>query len=159
MIEQFKGWWITISEREQKLVLVSAIAFFIGILYWGLVQPLNNNLNDAQLKLKRAEQTLTWVQEKSTDIVKMGSANKKPIRNVKLSRLMTQTAIKYQIAFTRIVDKDQKVDLSLDEIEFNHLAKWMSYLKKNYGVIVLDIELSKTKKKGFVKVNRLSLGY
>ena len=159
MVDQFKSWWITISEREQKLVIVSAAVFFVGILYWGILSPLNTKLENAQLKHERAEQTLSWMQEKLTEIVKSGSATRKITQKTNLSRLMTQTAQKYQITFTRLVDKKQKVDVSVDDIEFNKLVKWMTHLKEKYSVTVIDIELTKSKMKGYVKVNRLSLGY
>lgn len=159
MVEQFKRWWATISEREQKLVMISAAVFFIGVLYWGILSPLNSKLEAAQLKLDRAEQTLSWVQEKSTEIIKSGGAAKKVTQKTNLSSLMTQTAKKYQITFTRLVDKKQKVDVSVDDIEFNKLVNWMTHLETKYSVKVIDIELTKSKMKGYVKVNRLSLGY
>jgi hypothetical protein len=33
------------------------------------------------------------------------------------------------------------------------------YLRNNYGVVVIDLDLEKAKQQGYIKVNRLSLGY
>lgn len=159
MIDQFKGWWATISEREQQLVMVSGAVFLLGIIYWGIFSPLNSNRADAQLKLERAEQTLTWTQEKATEIIKSGGSENKVIHNTNLSHLMTETAKKYQIKFTRLVDKTETVNVSMEEVEFNKLENWMVYLKVKYSLTVVDIELTKSKDKGYVIVNRLSLGY
>lgn len=159
MIDQFKSWWTTISEREQQLVMVSGVVFLVGILYWGIFSPLNTNRADAQLKLERAEQTLIWTQEKATEIIKLGGSKKREIQKTNLSRLMTQTAKKYQIKFTRLVDKKETVNVSMEDVEFNKLENWMAYLKLKYSVVVVDIELTKSKNNGYVIVNRLSLGY
>jgi general secretion pathway protein M len=160
MQEKFQEWWASISEREQIMTGVSALVIAIGILYWGIYSPLNNAYEANQLKLNRAKQTLTWVQTSATTLVKAGATTqKRKPKQQNLSQLLNRTHKKYDITFKRIVNKRGKVDVWVEDVDFHKFSKWLALLEKRYSVEVLDIDLVKKDHKGYVQINRLSLGY
>jgi len=160
MQEKFQEWWASISEREQIMTGVSALVMAIGILYWGIYSPLNNAYEANQLKLDRAEKTLAWVQTSATTLVKAGATiqQSKP-KNQNLSQLLNHTSKKYNITFKRIVNKKGKVDVWVEDVDFSKFTKWLALLEKRYSIEVLDIDLVKKDRKGYVQINRLALGY
>ena len=159
MVEQFKHWWASLNFREKQLVTAGCVLFAIAVLYWGIWSPINTKFEKAKLTFQRAEKTHLWVEKQSQVIVNNGGGLQKQTNKMTLSELMTQTGGKFGIKFTRIVTKKQRVAVSLDNIAFNRVADWLVYLRNNYGVVVIDLDLEKAKQQGYIKVNRLSLGY
>lgn len=159
MVDQFKNWWDSLNLREKQLVGAGGVLFVIAVIYWGIWQPVNTKLEKANLTLQRAEKTLLWVEKKSQFLVNHRGGLQKQTQKMILSELMTQSGQKFGIKFTRITEKKQTVAVSLDKIAFTQLARWLVYLENNYSVVVIDIDLAKADQQGFIKVNRLSLGY
>ena len=62
-------WWQSISSREQRLVLVCSAAFAVGLLYWGIFQPLSDRTEQAQMRLNSEKQLLSWVSQSADHIV------------------------------------------------------------------------------------------
>ena len=58
-----KAWWQQLNTREQQLVLGMSIVVLIFVFYNAVWQPLNTGLADAEKKLTRQQQLLSWVQE------------------------------------------------------------------------------------------------
>ena len=159
MVDQFKNWWDSLNLREKQLVGAGGVLFVITVIYWGIWHPINSKLEKANLTLQRAEKTLLWVEKKSQFLVNHRGGLQKQTQKMILSELMTQSGQKFGIKFTRITEKKQTVAVSLDKIAFTQLARWLVYLENNYSVVVIDIDLAKADQQGFIKVNRLSLGY
>ncbi|MCK5819554.1 MAG: type II secretion system protein M [Psychromonas sp.] len=159
MVEQFKDWWMSLDLREKQLVGAAGVLVVIGFIYLSIWNPIITKLEKAKSKLHSAEKTLLWVENKSPLIINLGGGSIKPTKKIILSELMTETGNRFLIKFTRIVDKKQYVDVSVEDLDFNMLVAWLIYLKKNDAIVVQNIDLTKLKKPGYVKVNRLSLGY
>ncbi|PKF61456.1 type II secretion system protein M [Psychromonas sp. psych-6C06] len=157
-MEQFKAWWESISPREQQLAVASAVVIGIAVLYWGIWTPLSNQLSEAQKQLTRAETRLAWTQEKATLLLKSG-AGKATKRRGNLTQILNSSARQNQITFSRIVNKKDKIEVWINEVEFDAFLAWLTKLSNQHGVAVLNADLAKTDRTGYVKVNRLLLGY
>lgn len=159
-MDQIKDWWESASEREQRLVLISAVVVLVGILYFALWQPLSNELTMQQQRLKQAQQTLKWVDSNSKKLVEAGvSSGNNSARKQNLSQLINKTSKRYQINISRIQSRENSVDVWVNSAEFNQFVEWTSKLKNQYGVQVQTVDISRGKEKGLIKVSRLSLSY
>jgi len=154
---QFKEWWESISPREQQLSMISAVFIIIAILYWGIWTPLNDQLNTSKEQLANAEETLTWTQDKAT-ILLQSNTGKKPVTGRNLTKILNRTARQDNITFSRIVNKKDKIEVWITEVEFNAFVKWTANLSNKHGIAVLNADLAKTDRSGYIKVNRLLLG-
>lgn len=154
---QFKDWWESISPREQQLSMLSAVVIFIGILYWGIWSPLTSQLETTQMQLTKAEKMLVWTQEKSTILLQSNTA-KKPLSGRNFTKILNRSARQDNITFSRIVNKNDKIEVLIAEVEFNVFVKWLAKLSNDHGVAVLNADLAKTERAGHIKVNRLLLG-
>ena len=160
MVDKFQAWWQSISQREQHLSLLSAAFLLVAIVYWGIWQPVNNQLRESEIQLQRAQQTLRWVEDKSVDLVQAGlgkSSNSQ--RKASLANVLNVSAKQYGIAFSRIVNKKDEVEVWIDDVAFDRFIDWLTELNNRYGVSVLKSDLSSTGDPGKVKINRLLVSY
>jgi len=61
LLNMFQAWWSSISQREQRLVVVCGVFGLIGLIYWGVLQPINARAEQAQLRIQSEKQLLSWV--------------------------------------------------------------------------------------------------
>ena len=155
-MQQFKEWWESINPREQQLTMVSTVVIGIGILYWGIWTPLTDQLSESQKQLTRAESTLSWTQEKATVLLEAG-AGKPQSRDGNLTQILNRSARKNGITFSRIVNKQDKIEVWISNVQFDLLLKWLTALSNQHGVSVVNADFAKTDQKGYIKVNRLLL--
>lgn len=158
MFEQFKDWWEGASEREQKMVLASAVVVLIALVYFLLWQPLASEMETKQQALERAEQTLSWVENSSSKLIIAGvGGNKKSSRKSDLSQLINRTAKRYQVNISRIQSRDGRVDVWINRVEFKQFVDWLTKLENQYQVHIENVDINRGKEKGLIKVSRLSL--
>ena len=155
-MEQFKAWWVSISQREQQLTMASAVVIGIAILYWGIWTPLTDNLNESQKQLTRAEATLSWTQQKATVLLQAG-VGKPQARRGNLTQILNSSARKNGITFSRIVNKQDRIEVWITTVQFDLFIKWLTALSNQHGVSVINADLAQTDQKGYIKVNRLLL--
>ncbi|MEH6454368.1 MAG: type II secretion system protein M [Psychromonas sp.] len=160
MQEQFKAWWESISQREQLLTAISVSLCLVAIIYWGAWQPLVSNLEESKQKMRRAEQTLVAVQEQSILLLQTGGANKTAVNtNANISQIITKSAQQYGISFSRIVNRRDQVEVLITSVEFDRFINWLTALANDHSISVINIDMSREDKLGYIKINRLSLGY
>ena len=158
-MEQFKEWWEAAEPKERSLAILGATVIVIGVLYWAIWSPLNSQLIDSKKKLEHAESTLSWTQEKSTLLLQSGIGKAKPKRRGNLSAVLNSSARNLGVTFSRVVNKKDKVEVWIAEIEFDLYVQWLTNLHNRFGISVVNADLVKTGRKGYIKVNRLLLGY
>lgn len=156
-MDQFKAWWESITPREQLLAMISIVVMMIGILYWGIWSPLKDQLSDSKKQLVRVDKTLSWTQEK-TNILLLANVKKTVRRARNLTQILNRTARQDNISFSRIVNKGDKIEVWITEVEFDAFLQWLANLSNKHGITVLNADLTKTDRGGYIKVNRLSLG-
>ena len=156
-MEQFKEWWGSITSREQQLTILSAVMVIIAVIYWGVWAPLTEQLNDNKKQMIRAEAMLNWTQEKSTLLLQSGSANSQ-IKRSNLTQILNSSARQHNITFSRTVNRDENLEVWITEVEFDSFLAWLTKLSNEYSISVLNADLARSKRDGYIKVNRLLLG-
>ncbi|WP_038884250.1 type II secretion system protein GspM, partial [Vibrio rotiferianus] len=68
LIMSIQAWWSGISQREQRLVLGCGALVTIGLIYWGILQPITQRAELAQSRIQTEKQLLSWVEDKADDI-------------------------------------------------------------------------------------------
>lgn len=160
MKEQLQSWWISRNEREQQLSLLSAAFIFLAVIYWGAWKPLANSLQESEIQLQRAQQTLSWVQKNASILVQAGVHKHKVTANRgNLTQIVNKSARQHGITFSRIVNKQQRLEVWISEVEFDLFIKWLTSLSNQYSVSVINVDFSKMDKQGHIRINRLLLGY
>ena len=164
MSEQLKVWWASLSDREQKLSLVSAAFLLLAVIYWGGWKPLADQLQESEKQLSNAQQTLTWVQDKSTLLVQAGAGKQKTAtKQLTLVQIINSSGRQHGIKFSRIVNKKvnekEQNEVWISDVEFAQFVRWLTALNNQYFVSVITTDFSKIDREGHIKVNRLLLGH
>jgi general secretion pathway protein M len=159
MSEQLKAWWANLSDREQQLSLLSLVFLMLAVVYWGIWAPISNQLQESETQLRNAQQTLTWVQNKATVLVQAGvSQQKATAQQLTLTQIVNSSARQYGVEFSRVMNKNQEIEVWISDIEFDQLLRWLTALENQYSVSVSRADFVKLDQVGHIKVNRLLLG-
>jgi general secretion pathway protein M len=159
MVERFNAWWESITEREQQLSLVSILLILIAIIYWGIWQPLSVGLENSENQLQRAQQTLSNTQQRATQLVRAGVGQGPAVsQNQNLTQIVNISARQNGITFSRIVNRNDQVEVLIVNVEFDRFINWLAGLSAKYSVSVINADISRADAEGYIKVNRLFLG-
>jgi len=160
MVERFNSWWESITEREQQLSLVSVFLLLIAIIYWGIWQPLSIGLENSENQLQRAQQTLSTTQQRATRLVSAGVGQGPAVsENQNITQIVNISARQNGIIFSRIINRNEQVEVQISNVEFDRFINWLSGLSSQYSVSVINADISPADAEGYIKVNRLSLGH
>lgn len=160
MKEQFQAWWESISLRERQLTILSGVFILVALIYWGAWKPLSNQLTTSQSELLRAQQTLSWVQDKAPLLANSGAAKSgHQGQRSSLAHVVNSSAKQHQVTFARVVNNKEQIEVWINEIEFDLFVEWLTTLNNQYAVSVISADVSQIDKNGFVKINRLVLAY
>ncbi|MFT6925374.1 MAG: general secretion pathway protein M [Psychromonas sp.] len=160
MVERFNSWWESISEKEQQLSLVAAFLLLIAIIYWGIWQPLSTGLEHSQNQLQRSQQILFSTKQRATLLVSAGVGQQSAVsQNQNVTQIVNISARQKGIIFSRIINRNEQVEVQISDVEFDLFINWLSELSAQYSMSVINADISPAGTEGYIKVNRLSLGY
>jgi general secretion pathway protein M len=153
-----KIWWQQLKISEQRLVAVMGVVV-ICILFFSLIwQPLLEDFDNTQNKIKRQQLLLSVVQE-GTQRYQQAKRNGASTQSKgSLSSIVNQSAGRNKITIARLQPQTDDLQVWIDEVPFSQLLDWLEYLANKEGLLVKSIDLSKADVKGVVKVRRLQLG-
>lgn len=164
-----KGWrsvwsqawlrWQQYSAREQRLLMLAAVAVVIGGLYWGIWQPLQQAISRQETRLQQHQQLLRQLQV-SEDAIRLWQQQQTTPHTAaegSLTEQVSRSAASYSITVTRMQAQDRQLQLWLADLPFNQLLSWLLRLRLQYGIEVAALDLSLGGQGGVVRVDRLQL--
>lgn len=149
--------WHSISSREQRLLLVCGGLLILGLLYWGLLQPLHARTEQAQMRLNTEKQLLAWVHHSADKIVTLRAqtGSKGVQRHQPMNQVISSTASRYQVELIRMQPRDEMLQVWVQPLPFNTLINWLAQLRDQYGLHVQFLDINRAEHSGTVEVNRL----
>ncbi|MDR9826377.1 type II secretion system protein M [Vibrio sp. FNV 38] len=154
-LARLKNWWQSLSQREQRLVAMCAGFAFIGILYWGLIQPLQARAEGARMRIDAERQLLSWVSTKADEVTELRAQGGIVTSNQPLNQLIYSSAGRYNVDIIRMTPRDEMMQVWVQPIPFQQLLNWITYLKEQQGVEVAFLDVDRTDRDGLVDVKRL----
>lgn len=155
LIAQAQTWWSSISQREQRLVMGGSIIAIIGMIYWGVLQPMNQRAELAQSRIQSEKQLLTWVQDKADDISALRKSGGVSFSNQPLNQVVSSSARRYKVELIRVQPRNDSVQVWIKPLAFNQMVDWLRYLKEQQGIEVEFLDIDRTDQAGMIDVNRL----
>ncbi len=147
-----------LTEREQILVMVSAVVIVIGAFYWIVWSPLNSSLEDSRKAVISKTADLAWVKKNALRAMQLKkSSGKAAAFSGSLPQAVNQTAGRVQIAISRMQPQGEELKVWVDEAPFNDVLSWLQALERR-GVKILDMDVAKGDSPGMIKVRSLQLG-
>ena len=155
LIAQAPTCWSSISQREQRLVMGCGAIAVLGIMYWGILQPMNQRAELAQSRIQSEKQLLTCVQNKADDITALRKSGGVSFSNQPLNQVVSSSARRYKVELIRVQPRNDSVQVWIKPLAFNQMGDWLRYLKEQQGVEVEFLDIDRTDQAGMIDVNRL----
>jgi general secretion pathway protein M len=157
-MDKLKSTFLQLSDREQRLVIISAALVLVAIFYWGFWSPLNTSLERDQTAVENQTELLDWVQKNANRAVQLRSSGvDKASFSGSLPQVVNQSANSMKIAISRMQPQGDELQVWIDQAPFNDVLGWLQSLEKT-GVSILDIDIVASDLPGQVKIRRLKLG-
>jgi general secretion pathway protein M len=157
-MDKIKSMFLQLSEREQRLVIISVALVLVAIFYWGIWSPLNTSLERDKTAVKNQTELLAWVQKNANRAVQLrSSGGSKASFSGSLPQAVNQSASLMKITISRMQPQDEELQVWVDQAPFNDVLAWLQSLEQT-GVSILDIDIVESDLPGQVRVRRLKLG-
>lgn len=156
LITMSRQWWQSITQREQRLLMVGALFVLLGCLFWGIIQPLASKSEIARARLASEQQLLGWVQGKADSIIAArGSNGGATVSNTPINQVVNSSARQFNIELIRVQSRNDTLQVWVQPIAFNQLLNWFAFLKQQHGVEVAFLDIEDSDRAGVIEVNRL----
>jgi len=157
IIEELKGRFQQLSEREQKLVLLSGLIMVIGIVYFLIYAPIQNTIVQGEKSVRAKKELLTWVTQnanKALQLQQSGSQQGKFTGS--LPQAVNQTASRQNINIARMQPQGDDLQVWVDNASFDSVLNWLQALE-NRGIKITEADVAEGNGPGNVKIRRLRL--
>jgi general secretion pathway protein M len=156
-VNKLKQTYKQLSEREQRLVLISAMVMVVGFFYWVIWAPLNQSLETDRKAIAAQQELLTWVQKNANRAIQLrGASSGTKSFSGSLPQAVNQTAERLNIAISRMQPQGEELQVWVDQAPFNDVLSWLQALEE-MGVSILDLDIADANIPGQVKIRRLKL--
>ena len=146
-----------LTEREQRLVLLSGLVVLLGIFYWGLWAPLNQSISQQSQLLESNKKLVSWVEEQGQKAAQLRGTQSSPRRVTgSLPQLVTSTSSNHSLSISRMQPQGDEIQVWIDEAPFNSLMGWLNELETR-GIVIEQLDVAETNAPGMIKVRRLVL--
>lgn len=154
LLEKYKA----LTEREQKLVLVSAVLLIIALFYFAVWSPLNAALDKQKQLLNNQQSLLVWVKDSAARAQQLRrSSGGKRTFSGSLPQAVNRTTAQYDIAISRMQPQGDELQVWVVQAPFNSVLEWLKAME-NMGVIILQADIAEADAPGYIKIRRLQLG-
>ena len=153
-----KEYWQQLEGRDKHLAILLLSTLLLAAGYWLLWQPLQTELTNTRRKVNVQTQTLQEVKVLGQKITELQGGSVGRAEAGDLNQLVNRTALRNQIAISRIQAKSNAVQIWIDDVNFNQFISLLENLNKQYGIEIQNIDISAIDHNGMIKVRRLQLG-
>ncbi len=147
-----------LSEREQRLLMVAAVAIVIAIFYFGAWAPLSNGVETARSQQQSQQQLLNWVEDKARQARRLRQSSSTGRRfSGSLTQAVNQSTAQYSIPVSRLQPQEDELQVWVDEAAFDEVLEWLKALEQ-MGIVILQVDITEADSPGMIKIRRLQLG-
>ncbi len=153
-MEQIKAWFTSLDEKDQKVTIVAAIAFFIFLIYFILIEPVNDSANKLKTEVAAKQKTIDWMKKQIPVILsnKGGAGGGKS--SLPLSTLVNNSTKKYSLPVSRRDSKSpNEMQVWFDNVSFDSFLSWAAEVKSEYGVTITSVNVRSRDQDGITSIN------
>lgn len=157
LINTLQVWWLSISIREQRLVMVCSLLMVLGGLYWGIVQPVAERANTAQMRIQSEKQLLSWVKNKADEISQNQGQGGSAVSNMPINQAVSSSVSRFKVELIRVQPRGEQFQVWVSPMPFNQFMNWITFLQEAHGISVEFLDIDKADQDGMIEVRRLQL--
>ncbi|MCL9780319.1 type II secretion system protein M [Vibrio sp. S4M6] len=155
LLEPAKAWWSSISQREQRLVIVCSVVFAVYLIYSAILQPLSDASQTAHMRISSDRELLTWVKEKADQITELRAQSGVATSSQTLNQIISSSTRRFNIELIRVQPNGDMLQVWTQPLPFKQFVSWLDYLSEKQGVNVAFMDVAKTDTPGVIQINRL----
>lgn len=156
-IDEMKGRFAQLSEREQILLLVSGVVIVIAAIYFLVYAPMQTSIQRGETGIKAQKELLTWVTQNANKAVQLKqSGSQGGSFSGSLPQAVNQTASQQNIAISRMQPQGDDIQVWVDNASFEKILNWLQALE-NMGIKITEADIAEGDGAGNVKIRRLRL--
>ncbi|WP_252120298.1 type II secretion system protein GspM [Symbiopectobacterium purcellii] len=144
IMTQWHHYWLSITPRERRLLMLAGSALVLAACYFLLWQPWQQRSEQWQRTLVREQQTVSWLRQQAPRIAQAAAPSTSPAaesRHVSLPVLISQSSSRYGLKATRLQPQGNQVAVTLERIDFTLLMQWLGEMEQS-GVNVLQLDVN-----------------
>lgn len=158
LINPLQQWWLSISQREQRLVVVCGLLLLVGGLYWGIVQPVSERAAQAQMRIQSEKQLLSWVKDKADEISQLRGQGGQTVSSLPINQAVSSSVGRFNVELIRVQPRGEAFQVWVAPMPFNQFVNWLAFLQETHGIGVQFLDIDKADRDGMVEINRLQFG-
>ncbi len=157
LVMPFQRWWQSINQREKVMVSVCSLVIVVAVVFWGVIQPLNERSELAKNRIQSEKQLLSWVTDNAEKISTLRKQGGVVRTSTPLNEVITTSTREFKIELIRVQPRGEMMQVWVQPLPFSQLVAWIAYLKEQQGVTVEFMDIKRAKQTGVVEVQRLQL--
>ncbi|MDW6002642.1 type II secretion system protein M [Vibrio mangrovi] len=149
------SWWKTLSSREQRLLLATVSLSVLALLYGGIVRPMQEQSLLAENRLTSEQNLLAWVTEQADLLIQLRGRGDTTVSEEPLNQAVAGSTSKFGIQLIRMQPKSSGLQIWIEPVSFNQFIDWLAFLRRQYGIRVMVMDIDRAEKNGMIEVKRL----
>ena len=155
LLSSLQARWAGTSQREQRLLIACSVLLFLGVIYWGILQPVSQRADMATNRIQSEKQLLNWVKDKADAISQLRAQGGVASSSLPLNQSISSTASRFGAELVRVQPRGEELQVWVQPMPFNRLIDWMMFLQEKHGVSATFMDIDKGEQDGTVEVKRL----
>ncbi len=146
MISQLKQWFESLSNSEQRLLLVGGLLVFLALAWVGVYQPITQHIDQQVAFKNRLQNQLAQMQTMAGEVAPVQINQRQPIpANITFSSWVDQQL--QVVNLQQMVNRTEPISESslsvwLQGAPFNQVVDWLQFLFERYAVQVDQIDIN-----------------
>ena len=153
-MNKLRAWYAGLQEREQRVVLIGAIALALIVLVVGILLPMQSAVSGAVKAAATKREDLVWMRAHELEIRSStpppADTGEAPV--VLVDRVGRESGLASALRGTQ-PNATGGVRVQLEAAPFNAVVTWLDSLDHRYGVAIESITLDRSAAPGIVNAN------
>lgn len=152
--DELKLWYLSLQQREQRILVVGVVFVLVTIIYLGLLNPYFNSRKHLQAAVVEKQGEIAWMGPAATQLQALRGQQPSGIpAGQSLLAVVSRAAA--DAGFGAAVkqaqtDSDGSVRVQLQAVAFDNLIRWLGTLRRQYGITVKQMTAQKAAAAGNV---------
>lgn len=149
------NYWNTLSRRDQTALLILGVAIVLALVWWALVQPSTNALEQQEISTRSSAESLVRVREMALELNQyrttgdVGDSDQ-----VQLSELIDRSLRAQGMSMSSFQPvRDGEVRLRLDDVAYRSFIAWLVDMEADQNLATKELTITPTRVSGRVSVS------
>ena len=140
--------WLFLKKSEKAMIGYGLLCVAATALYFYIWKPYDQKMEFYQQQTRAVQNDINWLIQVNSEVKKLRTLSNDSVGTFKGSMINTvdkslkQNQIDKTVSLLENSGNDNVV-VQFNQINFNELLKWIGYLKKRYGILVKNIDVTK----------------